>query len=309
MNEVAFYCVADRRFFLGAVGLVNSLRVQGHAEPIYLLDCGLSATQRELLAAEVTLVESPTDASPHVLKAVAPLAHPAEVAVLIDTDMIATRPLGPIVERAAAGEVVAVRNDVERWFPEWGELLDLGEATPRPYVSSGLVGLGGELGREVVELLSSRADRVDFERTFWRRNEPDYPFLYADQCVLNGILSTRVPAERLVALPRSAAPTPPFDGLRIADPERLRVRARDGSEPYVLHHFHRKPWLVRMRSNVYSRLLARLLLGDDVPIRVPAEDVPLRMRPGAAARADRLATDLVMAFPGAARRVRERVGR
>jgi hypothetical protein len=35
--QAAFYCVADERFFLGAVGLINSLRLVGHAEPIYLL--------------------------------------------------------------------------------------------------------------------------------------------------------------------------------------------------------------------------------------------------------------------------------
>ena len=44
----AFYCVADERYFLGAVGLINSLRLVGHTEPIFLLDCGLTAAQRRL---------------------------------------------------------------------------------------------------------------------------------------------------------------------------------------------------------------------------------------------------------------------
>ncbi len=55
---LAFYCVADDRYFLGAVGLINSLRLQGHAEPIYLLDCGLDPRQRELLAAHVEVVDA-----------------------------------------------------------------------------------------------------------------------------------------------------------------------------------------------------------------------------------------------------------
>ena len=46
----AFYCVADERYFLGAVGMINSLRVLGHDEPVFLLDCGLTAEQRRLLA-------------------------------------------------------------------------------------------------------------------------------------------------------------------------------------------------------------------------------------------------------------------
>ncbi len=44
--------------------MINSLRLNGHREPIYLLDCGLSDDQRELLAAEVTVVDAP-DGSSH----------------------------------------------------------------------------------------------------------------------------------------------------------------------------------------------------------------------------------------------------
>ncbi len=55
----------------------------------------------------------------------------------------------------------------------------------------------------------------------------------------------------------------------------------------MLHHYLRKPWLERMYHGVYSQLLARLLLGDDVAIKVPETDVPLRMRDGALARAGR----------------------
>ena len=36
------YCVADSRYFPGAVGLVNSLRLVGHREPILVLDTGLT---------------------------------------------------------------------------------------------------------------------------------------------------------------------------------------------------------------------------------------------------------------------------
>ena len=45
--NAAFYCVADARYFLGAVGMINSLRVLGHEETVYVLDCGLTDGQRE----------------------------------------------------------------------------------------------------------------------------------------------------------------------------------------------------------------------------------------------------------------------
>ena len=77
--NAAFYCVADERYFLGAVGLVNSLRLVGHGEPIFLLDCGLTTSSASCSSREVTLVAGPTDAAPHVLKTIAPLRHPAEV--------------------------------------------------------------------------------------------------------------------------------------------------------------------------------------------------------------------------------------
>ena len=30
MTDAAFYCVADERYFLGAVAMINSLRLVGH---------------------------------------------------------------------------------------------------------------------------------------------------------------------------------------------------------------------------------------------------------------------------------------
>jgi hypothetical protein len=73
------------------------------------------------------------------------------------------------------------------------------------------------------------------------------------------------------------------------DERTLRCRYRDGTEPYVIHQFVRKPWLERMHHGVYSRLLARLLTGDDVAVRVPPEEVPRRLRPGALAGVERTA--------------------
>ena len=285
--KAAFYCVADSRYFLGAVGLVNSLRLVGHREPIYLLDCGLDDEQRRLLEGEVSIVAGPTDAAPQVLKAIAPVRHPAETMALIDVDMIATRPLTELIEQAAAGAVVAGGSGLDRFCPEWADLLDLGPLTRRPYVSTGLVVAGGDLGRELVRIVDERRDAVDFELTFWRRNVRGYPFLYADQDVLNAILATREEPERVEALDHRLAATPPFRGLRIGDERTLRCAYRNGAEPYVIHQYVRKPWLEATYHGVYSRLLRRLLIADDVAVRPPEARIPLRMRTGARARIER----------------------
>src|SRR6266511_52133 len=225
----AFYCVADESYFLGAVGLINSLRLAGHDEPIFLLACGLETARRELLEPHVTLVDPPRDAPPWLLKTVAPRLHPAETMVLVDTDMIVTRSLAPLVELAAGGRAVAFENNIDRFVPEWGALLDLGPVRRQPYVSSALVAIG-----------------------------------------------------------RRLSPGTPFEGLEVTDAEAVRCAYEDGTEPYVVHHsLWPKPWQAPAYEGVYTRLLRRLLTGADVAIKVAREDVPLGLRNGAVAFAER----------------------
>jgi hypothetical protein len=293
----AFYCVSDSRYFLGAVAMLNSLRLLGHREPLFVLDCGLTAHQRELLGPHATLVPAPGDAPPWLLKTVAPLRHPAGVMVLIDADIIVTRSLSKLIDQAAEPRVIAIENDTDRFVPEWGELLGLGEVRRQPYVSSGLVLLGEPLGQDVLTLMAQLQDRVDFDRSFWRGNDRDYPFLFGDQDVLNAILASRVEGERIVALPNRLVPNPPFRGVRVLDWATLRCADLDGTEPYALHNFYRKPWLVRTRSNPYSRLLTRVVLEADVTLRLDPSELPLRLRAGLQAQAARLAVDVMIGVP------------
>jgi hypothetical protein len=283
----AFYSVSNESYFLGAVGLINSLRIVGHTEPVFLLDCGLSAEQRELLAPQVTLVPGPSDAAPHLLKSIAPRRHPAESMVLIDADMIVTRRLTDPIDTASRGYVVAGATGMDRFLPEWGELLDLGRVERRPYVSTGLVFLGGASGREVIRLMDERKERVDFDLTFWRRNIRDYPLLHADQDLLNAIFASRVGADRIVAFDGRLSASPPFTGLRVLDERSLRCAYADGSEPYVVHHWLAKPWLERTYHGAYSRLLKRLLVDSDLAVRVPDRMIPLRFRRGLRASIER----------------------
>jgi hypothetical protein len=285
--EAAFYCVADSSYFLGTVGMLNSLRRAGHNEPLFVLDCGLTERQRNMLAPHATLVPAPDDSPPWLLKAAAALRHPADVTVLIDTDMIVTRPLTPLMHEAAGGHVVGFRNNSDRFFTAWGELLGLGEARPRPYVSSSLVFLGGSVGSDVLFLMDRLKSRVDFQRTFWRDNDSEYPFLLGDQDLLNAILATRLDPGQVVELEERLEAVPPFAGLTVLSEEALDCRYEDGVEPYVLHHFLAKPWLEPTIPGVYTQLLVRLLCGSDVPVRIPERELPLHLRPGLLAAAQR----------------------
>jgi hypothetical protein len=109
---------------------------------------------------------------------------------------------------------------------------------------------------------------------------PDDPFYFPDQDAFNAILaSARVDPGQVRILDHALAPHPPFPGIRIVDAERLRVTSDDGLEPFALHHIQRKPWLVPLASTPYSRLLPRLWLADDLPLRLAESQVPLRFRP------------------------------
>jgi hypothetical protein len=285
--KVAFYCVSDQAYFVGAVGLINSLRLIGHGEPIFLLDCGLTSAQRRLLAPQVTLLPASSSEPPWLLKTVAPLTRPAEVMVLLDVDMVVTTALTPLIDEASQGRVVAFENPIYRFVPEWGELLGLGRARRQSYVASGAVCVQRDLGTEILNLLADRQMLIDFEKTFWRQNVPDYPFLYGDQDVLNAILSTRVEADRIVSLAHRLAPTPPFTGLRVVDEVTLTCGYEDGEEPFLVHHHAVKPWLEPTHHGVYSRLLRRVLVGADLAVRVPQHHLPLRLRTGPLAYAAR----------------------
>jgi hypothetical protein len=296
-SRAAFYCVANEPYFLGTVAMVNSLRLLRHTEPIFVLDCGLSAAQRELLSDAAAVLPAPDASPPVLLKTYAPLRHPAEVTVLIDADIIVTRSLRGLIVRASQGLVMAVDDGQDRFFPEWGKLTG-GVARRRPYVSSCMTLLGGPVGRTVLETMNDVQGRVEIERTPYSGSLPDFvshadthdqnPYYFADQDVLNAVLATKVDPGQVEVLERRAVAIIPFDGLRVVAEDALRCAYDDGTEPYALHHLLlAKPWLGRTGDTVYSRLLRRLLSGDDLAVRVPAAWIPRWLRRGALGSASR----------------------
>jgi hypothetical protein len=286
MADVRFYCVADARYFPGAVALINSIRLVGHREPIVVLDCGLSQIQRHLLEGEVELITRPAGTPPWLLKTIAPLERPADAMVLLDADLVLTSHLGELIRPAAEGRMVAFRNPVDRFVPEWGALLGLGEARRGAYLSTAALVTDRELGVRVLGLMDEKQSIVDFERTHWRANEAAYAFTFADQDVFNGILATVIDRDQVEALDERLAPTPPFAGLQLLDERSLRCAYEDGTQPYLVHHHVVKPWLEPTHHGIYSRLLRRLLIGDELAVRIPSDEIPphLRRGPGAALR-------------------------
>ncbi len=128
--------------------------------------------------------------------------------------------------------------------------------------------------------MESRQRLVDFERTHWRRKVSEYPFLYADQDVLNAILAARVDASDVAASNR-LSPSIPFDGLEVIDEVLRACVSSSGPDPYVIHQsLSPKPWQAPGYDGVYSRLLRRFLSGPEMAIRVPRASIPLRFQTG-----------------------------
>lgn len=290
----AFYCVADSRHFLGVVALINSLRLLGHDETIFVADSGLEPGQRALLAPHAALVPAGEAPAPHLLKCMVPRARPADTTILVDADVILIRPLTPIL--LAAGERAVVFADAvpHRFHPEWSELLGVGPLRRQPYVNSGLLVLPRALATRILPRVVAGQTRVDVARSFVARGHAGDPFYYLDQDVWNAVLAACLSPDELLILDHRLAPHPPFAGLRLLDESELRCAYADGTEPYGLHHVGpRKPWLAATRWTVYSRLLRRLLLAPDLALRLEPDQVPLRLRPGSLAWVDRRRATLV----------------
>jgi hypothetical protein len=291
----AFYSVCDSRFFIGMVALLNSLRLIGHDEPIFLVDAGLTAEQQRLLSDHVTLIPAPQNAPVILLKQLGPMKYPASVSVLLDADMIVTRPLTQLIAVARSGRIVGFVDEgttEDRFFPEWGSLLGFGPVRRQPYLNAGQLVIPDSLGHRLLELWVEGQAKVDAQRTWHGTGRLSSPLYFGDQDVLNALVATQFEPEEMMILEHRLAPFPPFPGLRLIDERRILCRYADGTQPFLLHHVLAKPWLKTTRTTVYSLLLPRLLLAPDVALRLEPDQLPLRLREGRLAVADRRRANL-----------------
>ena len=285
MDELAFYCVCDREHFPGLVALVNSLRVLGHDEPVYVLDCGFEPWQRDTLRLDpkVVAVSDESSLHPMLVKATLPLARPARTMVVVDVDIIFTARLDGLVETATRTGKPILFPDTwgDRFEPAW-ERLGYGPPVPHPYVASGQFVLPVQSGVEFLRVWEEGLLRFAADSSLSRSGlapEAD-PFRFPDMDVLNAMIGTAIPLDSFVLADVAAAAYPPFAGMRIVDRERLAVEAADGSRPLLLHHFLGKPWNALVAPSPYSRLMTRLLCEDDVALRLPRRRVAPSLQAG-----------------------------
>jgi hypothetical protein len=311
----AFYTIADERFFVGAVALLNSLRLAGHGETLFVVDTGLKDEQRAQLGQHVTLLPAPAAEHAVFLTPYGPLARPAQVAVILDADLIVTRPLTELIDAARSGRIVGFKEPVptqERCFEEWRTTLDLPTLRRQPYINAGQLFVSHELASRLLPLWAEALKRVPFEATQYARRFASArlgdPFFFADQDVLNAILAAHFGPDEFLALDYRYAPHAPFEGLQLADATALDCRYADGERPYLLHHILAKPWLKATRASIFSQLLTRLLLEPDVALRLEPRQVPLRLRTGPLAALDDRRADLQTLAIARARKALGRFG-
>jgi hypothetical protein len=308
--ETAFYTVADRRYFIGAVALLNSLRLVGHSEPLVIVDAGLTAEQKSVIGEEAILVPAPPGVPIVSLKPHGPKARPADVAVIIDSDMIVVRALSQLIEEARRGAFVAFLNNHDRFVPEWSSLLGLPPLQRNPYFNAGLLFIPHSIGSRFIEQWIEAQERAALGQFRFEKagTVATDPLAFGDQDVCNAIASTYLEPGQIRLVENRLAPMVPFSGIRLIDKRGLVCSFRDGARPYLLHHISRKPWLQPTTTNVYTRLLPRVLLGPDVAVRLEPDTVPLRLREGWLALVDRGRASMQASIRTSARRQLGRFG-
>jgi hypothetical protein len=311
-----FFTVSDERYFLGAVCLVNSLRLTGNDGEIVVLDTGLSEAQRRRLEPHVRLFEAPNEVrgTPMLLKPFPHLLDPSGTVVIIDSDMIVTRSLDPILAQTRAGKVCLV-SDIEdqrdRRIPEWEQAFGLA-GPPREgqgYLNAGFIALSTDHHPDLLRRYWQLCKEIPYDRTMGAGGAYDQPFWAGDQDALNALLMSEVDAEAIVALPELEGPSADWLGEVVIEDERTLRCSLHGHAPYLLHYWGGpKPWnrqsWMRVQRDAYVALMPRVLFADDVAIPVDPGELPAWMRPGAAGSASLGALSILN---GGARALLERV--
>ena len=302
-EDISFYTITDQRFFVGTVGMINSLRLMGHEERVVVLDRGLSEHQRSLLEPECELVNlvgiQPTNAT--LFKPYANLLHPRGIAVIIDSDLLLTRPLGEVLESAESGMVCACADpESGRWFSEWERIFGLSEP-PRnqTYVNAGFLAFSTEHWPQLLPYWWDSCKQIWSCPTIYEGAIWESPTSQADQDALNAILMSEIPAAFLNVLPRETQPVMEMlnDQVEVLDADRLRCFLH--GQPVTLVHVtgKTKPWELRgwrwIGRHPYPTLLRRLLIRHDVRIQVADQNVPIWLRKGKTGEASMRVLSLV----------------
>ena len=295
IHQTPVFCsIVDSAYFLGAVALVNSLRLTGHTGEIAFLDVGLNEGQRAFLEQEATVHDGLIGSGwlSVFAKPMLGLVNPDRIVVILDNDLVITGSLEPLVRAAEEGAIaVFSQPDSTRWFAEWEQLFSLQQPLRRgPYVNGGCVALStgrwrGFLSRwyEVGEsVAAARASRSFLLR---QQEVVSDPVGYNEQDTLNALLMSEVPESALRVWAHDLTPFwEERHDVRIIDSRSLRCDARGQALLFLHSTGQPKPWQPRgwlkLRFRAFNRLLTRVLVGEDAPLRLRPEQIPPWLQPG-----------------------------
>jgi hypothetical protein len=291
---IRLFTLADARHFPGLVALVNSMRVLGRREPLTVLDLGFDADQREALRGECDFVEPPDHSPrhPYLLEPRACMARDAEVVVYVDADVIITNDLVDIVQAARDGQVILYTDYAsDRWFEEWQDIFGLrAPLRVQAYANAGFLAFSTVHFPNLLERWAECCEVLVGQPTHLDSKSFASPIAMSSQDALNAILMSEVPAEQVDIRPAASAAQGPGEltHTAVVDLERLRC-TRDGRRMELLHAWGvPKPWEPSahktLRRSAYLRCLRRLLLGDDVAVKVAHETMVPWLHPGARGR-------------------------
>lgn len=314
------YTLADARFYIGVVALLNSLRLTGHNYPFVVLDCGLEPAQRACLRRHAVVIELPEDVAARkvLAKPYVDQVHEGKGAVVwIDSDVIVTGSLASLVASAEQGFVCAYPVEREfraRRFDDWTDIYGLA-MRPRHqvYINAGVLAFSPSLQPRLLQRWGQACERTP-PGSVWR-DGPDEHTWAGDQDALNAVLMTEIPAQALRVMPESEVAFPPdIERVRVVDEQTLACTL-DGRPVRILHYtWVPKPWAPlawrRMEHplrDAYVKLLPRLLFSRDVLCMIEPGDVPFWVRPGALGAVSRTTVGLARPMRRAVARVVEQL--
>jgi hypothetical protein len=288
-RNITFYTICDARFFPGVVALLNSLRLTGHQHRLVILDCGLTASQQEILQDQCTLFEMPKvlASNPTLFKPFPHLLNPTGTVVIIDSDIIVTRSLQNIIDLAQQGKICAFPDpDCDRYFEEWQTLFDLPSKPRRQtYVNAGFLAFSTEDWPDLLPKWWQACHKILSHPTV-AEGVADNPSAQADQDALNALLMSEIPADAIALQPNdSEVFRRRFQQVRVTNLQTLASTYR-GQDTILLHccnspkPWHNRAWHKIRANDAYIYLMRRLLSEGDVTVKVPAKQLPIWLRGG-----------------------------
>ncbi|MBA2750517.1 MAG: hypothetical protein H0U45_17760, partial [Tatlockia sp.] len=283
-EQITFYTVCDSRFFLGVVGLLNSLRVVGHQQKIVVLDCGLTLRQQEILRPHCTLYPVPKEkvSNPTQYKPFAYLLQTQGTVMIIDSDMLVTHNLEEILTSAKQGKICLFPDlSLNRYFPEWQEVFRL-DKSPRQqtYANAGFVTFSVEHHPNLLTQWWQACEQIFTLPTIYEGASVDCPYAKADQDALNAVLASSYPQNSLEIHSNKGEIFLPFlNRVKIVDIKTLACKYGDCDVTILHSNDQPKPWEVKnipllIKQYSYARLLRRLFIGEDVAIKLASSDLP-----------------------------------